>query len=88
MQSLGFTPADYADDYVECWPENWQAFSLFASIGNQWRIGMGGVVALDYSVLFHRMDRMKLPHDEYEQLFDDVRVLEGAALSVFQRKPD
>jgi hypothetical protein len=55
------------------------------SIGNQWRVGaMGGVVSLDYSVLFHRMDRMKLPDDEYEQLFEDVKSLEAAALSVFQ----
>jgi hypothetical protein len=86
---LGLTLADYEDDFVECWPENWPAFQLLASIGRQWRTGgMGGFIALDYNVLFHRMDRMKLADDEYEQLFRDVQVMESAALKVLNRPKD
>lgn len=85
---MGFVPEDYADDFVECWPENWPAFCVFSSISNQWRVGMGGVTSLDYGVLFMRMDRLRLGDDEYEHMFDDVKELEAAALSFYQsRKP-
>lgn len=86
--AAGFTLADYEGDFVECWPDNWDAFQLFSSIGNQWRVGVAGVISLDYAVLFHRMDRMKLPDDEYEQLFEDVKALEGAALAVLNPPKD
>jgi hypothetical protein len=82
---MGFTPEDYADDYVECWPENWSAFRVFSSVASQWRFSMGGVAALDYSVLFLRMEKLRLPDDEWEQMFSDVKELEAGALSVFRR---
>jgi hypothetical protein len=86
MRLAGFAPEDYADDFFEVWPENWDAAMLFASIANQWRVGMAGPIALDYGVLFARMDRLRVPDDEYEQLFSDVRELEAAALQVFKKK--
>lgn len=82
---MGFAPEDYADDFVECWPEHWAAFRVFSDIANQWRIGPGGLIALDYTVLFHRMDRLDLTPDDYEQMFDDVREMETAALRVHNR---
>lgn len=82
MTRGGYSPEDFADDYVECWPDNWQAFTLYASISNQWRVGMGGAVALDYGVLFHRMDRLRLDDETYESLFADVKTLEAAVLAV------
>lgn len=86
IRSLGFEPEDYADDYVDCWPENWPAFRVFESVANQWRCSAGGVISLDYGPLFHRMDRLKLSEDDFEEMFNDVRHLESAALSVLQRK--
>jgi hypothetical protein len=86
MRLAGFEPEDYVDDVFEVWPENWDAALLFSSIGNQWRTGMAGPVSLDYGVLFTRMDRLKVPDDEYEQLFSDVRELEASALQVFKKK--
>lgn len=72
---------------MNVWPENWRAFGLFASLQTQWRTGgMGGVTGLDYNVLFHKMDRMKLSAEEYEQLEDDVRTMELAALGVINAK--
>jgi len=49
----------------------------------QWRTaGMNGVrVGLDYGVLFARLDRMGLSRDDWEQMFNDVRVLEFAAIN-------
>lgn len=83
---MGFAPEDYEDDFVECWPEHWDAFQVFNSIANQWRTGAAGVTSLDYGVLFTRMDRRKLNDVDYEQMFEDVKEMEAAALSVFNRK--
>lgn len=62
------------------WPENWPAWQLFQQLAGQWRAGVGGVYALDYTALFMRMERMRLADDAWDALFQDVRVLEGAAL--------
>lgn len=47
---------------------------------------MSGYTGLDYNVLFARMDRMKLSDQEYEWLFDDVRVIEAEALKIINKK--
>ena len=47
---------------------------------------MSGYTGLDYNVLFARMDRMQLPDQEYEWLFDDVRVIEAEALKIINKK--
>ena len=89
MRRDGFEPEDYDAGAFEVWPENWPAFLLYDSICNQWRTGgMGGPIALDYGVLFHRMDRMKLSDDDYEQMFQDIKAIESGALSVYQKPKD
>ena len=72
-------------DY-EVWPDNMPAINLFSSISTQWRTSMGGVTGLDYNVLFARMDRMNLSDQDYEWMFDDIRVIESEALSFLNRK--
>jgi len=67
---------------AEVWPENWPAFALFCDLQTQWRVGAMGPVGLDYNVLFHKLDRMDLAPDEYEQLESDVRTMELEALLV------
>lgn len=50
-------------------------------MSGQWRMNpMGGPVAMDYTPLFLRMERMGLTDDEWTDLFHDVRACEGAAL--------
>ena len=80
MAQAGFTPEDYDTEPVEVWPENWPAWSLFCELSGQWRVGMNGPTALDYTPLFHRMNRLGLVGDEWEQRFADIRVIERAAL--------
>lgn len=65
---------------VEVWPDNEQAYMLWRKVGNQWRMGMNGPVALDYVPLQHELDRMGLSDDDYEELFADIRVMEAEAL--------
>lgn len=87
MESAGFAPEDYEGDPVDVWPENWQAFNLFASLQTQWRSGgMGGATGLDYLVLFKKMDRMNLSAEQYDELEEDIRVMELEALRVMSKK--
>ena len=89
LEGTGFTIDDYADDEpIELWPENERAINLFTSLSTQWRIGMSGATGLDYSPFFTRMDRMRLSDDDYEILFDDIRIIESEALQIMNKKTD
>ena len=46
----------------------------------QWRVGMSGPTGLDYAAVYPLLDRKATDSDEWEQLFDDLRVMESAAL--------
>jgi hypothetical protein len=70
----------YVPEVAEVWPENWPAVLLFVEMAGQWRAGMSGPTALDYTALFLRMQRMNLSDANWQQIFDDVRVMESAAL--------
>ena len=82
----GFTPADYATEDFEVWPDNMLALNLFITMQTQWIVGAGGVTGLNYIPLFSRMDRMKLSEQEYEWMFDDIRVIESEALKAINTK--
>lgn len=83
----GLTLEDLAADPVEIWPENMRAFELFHSLRRQWRIApMGGPLGLDFVIAFHRMDRMDLTPDEYNQLDADLQIMEDAALEAMRSK--
>lgn len=84
LEAFGFKPSDFGD--FEVWPDNMPAINLFSSISTQWRTSMGGVTGLDYNVLFHRMDRMNLSDQDYEWLFDDIRVIESEAIILLNQK--
>ena len=65
---------------AEVWPENWPSFELFSQMSTQWRIGMSGPTGLDYNVLFAVMEQRKLTGEDWDSTFQDVRVMEAAAL--------
>lgn len=52
----------------------------------QWRTGMGGATGLDYNVLFRLLDREAGSAERWDELFDDVRVMESVALEEMARK--
>ena len=85
MAAAGFVPADFETEPVEVWPENWPAWSLFCEVSGQWRQAMAGPTALDYTPLFHRMDRLGLSPDEWDARFADIRHIEAAALQQMRK---
>lgn len=65
---------------MEVWPENWPAWFLFCQVSTQWRVGMGGATGLDYGAIYPLLDRIAQDAAEWMDLFEDLQVLEGAAL--------
>jgi hypothetical protein len=78
--------AAQASEVVEVWTENWAAFELFSFMQTQWRMGGFGATGLDYNVLFHKMDRMRLSADDYDVMEADIRVMEHEAMTVMSEK--
>ena len=80
LAAFGFTAEDIGDQSVEIWPDNARSFELFVSLRTQWRIGMSGATGLDYNVLYHKLDRLNLTDDEYDEIERDVAIMEAEAL--------
>ncbi len=67
------------------WPENERAVNLFVRVSTQWSVaGMGGFVGLRYeSVSFMlKLYYSDLKNDEIKTLFEELQIMEFAALSV------
>lgn len=74
-------PEDFEQAHVDLWPDNWPSVQLFSQLSTQWRVGPGGVVGLDYGVVFHELDRRAIDSDEYDDMMGAIRMIEGVALS-------
>ena len=71
----------------EIWEDNLAAFSLMMKISTQWRVApMGGYVGIDYNVAIAVMNRMGLSDDEWNEMLDDLAVMEAAALGQLNAK--
>lgn len=83
---FGLTVEDYeAENTAWVWPCNVPAVNVFVALGTQWRMGSGGPYGLDYSVLYHKLDRMQLSQEAREAIEDDIRTLEDAALEQMRK---
>ncbi|MFC7408709.1 DUF1799 domain-containing protein [Hydrogenophaga atypica] len=89
MRADGWEPEDFeAEDPVEVWPENWQAFTTFMRLRTQWLLGPGGPIGLNYVPLFSLMDRLGLQGREWDDFLSDVQALEEGALDqIAKNKP-
>lgn len=83
MAEAGFEPEDYEEDPVGVWPDNRQVFDLFLFMQTQWRRD-NGPCGLDYNVLFHKMDRMGLTPEQYEEMEADMQLMEATALETIR----
>lgn len=88
MRAGGFEPEDYESDPVEVWPENWPVVQLFDRLGTQWRVGLSGPTGLDYDTLFALIDRSGYTGAAWWQMFDDICVMERAALETMSESND
>jgi len=66
---------------VELWAEHWPAVQLFDATLTQWTLGADGRrVGLRYEALAAVMDLFDIPAGDRRATFDDLQVLELAAL--------
>ncbi len=68
----------HADQDV--YPDNWPVVRLFSDMSTQWRVGMSGLVGLDYAALPAVMDLRGVDIADRAELFDGLRIMEEAAL--------
>jgi hypothetical protein len=78
------------DDDLWIYEENWDAFAFFLDVDNHWHvaIGMTGKVylGLNWSSIESVMRSFKsIPKSKRSQLYDDLRIIERAALSVLNK---
>jgi hypothetical protein len=71
---------------IEVWPDNLPAVNLFIAMGTQWRVGMSGVTGLDYNALPAVMRMTGVKSSDMAEVFNDLRVLEDAALEKMRAK--
>jgi len=76
----GFSKEEVQPPEFELWALNYPAIQLFRQNATQWLHGFNGPTGLNYMVLFHELDRRKLPPDEYDDLMGSIRIIEEAAL--------
>lgn len=72
------------DDDFEVWEENMEVVGLFLRLQSQWNVTMGGVSGLNYQSA-QIVIKMYGIEDE-KQAFDDLQVMEYAALPILNKK--
>lgn len=88
LARFGLTREDVEDEDDICWiyPENFEAFSFFASIRTQWRVGLNGKTGLDYTAVKAAMSMRNIRKSRRAALLDDVQIMEAAALKTMREK--
>ena len=66
------------------WEENWPTVEMFLRVQTQWRTSMSGVIGLDYLAV-EWMLRLYGVEDQRSML-EDLQVMEGAALTLINKK--
>jgi len=86
MAEFGLTPEDYAADVVGVFPDNISSVNVFIAMSTQWSMGPAGPIGLRYEVLPEIWRRTGIPAADRSAVFDDLRVLEDAALEAIRQQ--
>lgn len=89
IESVYGTAAEAEDDAFEVWPENWPSVQVFAALATQWQIAGGllgsRVLGLHYPSIQTVMWAHQIRACDRRAMFDDMRVMEAAALNVMNK---
>lgn len=66
------------------WEENWPVVEMFLRLQTQWRTSMGGVIGLDYMAVEWLLRLYEV--EDQRSMLEDLQTMEGAALSVINKK--
>lgn len=67
------------------WEENWQVLTIFLQVQTQWRVGMSGLIGLDYSAVAWVL-KLVAAEDQHLTLLEDLQIMERAVLSFFAKQ--
>jgi hypothetical protein len=87
LGAFGLKASDLQEAVVEVLPDVWPAFQLFRAMSTQWRTGMAGATGLDYAAIPVTGGLLGMTSEEVRTVFDDIRAMEGSALSVMRPDP-
>lgn len=85
---FGLTLEEASAPPVEVWPDNVDAINVFISMATQWRPSFGGVIGLDYAALPAVLDLLEVTKKKRAAVFEDLRVMEDAALETIRESID
>lgn len=74
------------DSGCEIWQENLESFSVFQALTTQWRISdMGYFFGLSYPAVESVLNMMGFNRKRNMEIFEDIRIMENAALEVLNK---
>jgi len=77
MALFGFEAEDFeATDIVDYWPEHKLAVQVFLGMQTQWRVGMAGLVGLDYNALGNVYQALRITDEQVPDVFSQLQVIE------------
>lgn len=86
--AFGLTLEEASGPPVEVWPDNMPSVQVFLDLATQWsRAGMAGVrCGLNYAAIPPVFSIRGIPKKHWPGIFDDIRVMEDAVLSMPPKK--
>jgi hypothetical protein len=69
-----------ASEHCEVFEENWASLEMFLKVQTQWRVGMNGLIGLDYSAVAWVL-RLFSEGSDHRSLLEDLQIMENAVLS-------
>lgn len=85
LAAFGMTLDDVRPTGIEVWEEHAPVIGLFHAMGTQWQTGMSGPTGLNYQAMPFLLRMHGIARSEWRQTFEDLQVLEGAALQEMHR---
>jgi len=73
--------SDFPPVEIELWPDHWPVVQMFCRLATQWRVGAAGPTGLDYNVVYYELERAGHKGEDFDEMFECLRVMEHSALS-------
>ena len=62
--------------------QNWQTVEMFLRCQTQWRVGMSGIIGLDYTSV---IEMIKLYSKDSIAMLENIQIIEAAALQALNK---
>ena len=89
-EELGLKPEDYGEDEsiyeVGIFADCWNSVMVFEALSSQWRVSFAGATGLDYQAIPVVLNLKGIKKNQHEKIFNDIRVMERAALKLMEKK--